>query len=378
MSQHENSIPELSVGAVVEELTGLYVAAIKAGVPFTNIPAPFLWGAPGVGKSDGVKQLAKGIEYETGKRVVVTDVRLLLFSPIDLRGVPVADVNREFTEWLKPKIFDLDGSEEVVNILFLDELSAAPQSVQAAAYQITLNRTIGEHALPANCIVIAAGNRTSDRSVAYRMPNALANRLCHFQVSVDFESWRSWAILNNVHPDVLGYLSYDNSKLIIEEVELDQVAFPTPRSWMFVSGILNTLTEKVEVADCYALLAGCIGMGTALEFIAWCKSKKDLPPVEEIFQGKVLKYPATQDALYAMISSIATYAFKREQLSARESLTISELENVVRYAMKFPTDYQMCLLVKLCTRQSLKDKLLKIENFRIWMKQGNHQKVLFE
>ena len=92
--------------------------------------------------------------------------------------------------WLKPQIFQMNDSEDVVNILFLDEISAAPQSVQAAAYQITLDRVVGEHKLPENCIVIAAGNRVTDRSVAFKMPKALANRLMHFEVDGNFDSWK--------------------------------------------------------------------------------------------------------------------------------------------------------------------------------------------
>lgn len=181
----ENNIPEVTVSGLVQELGDLYTKAIQGGWPLTMLPTPFVWGPPGVGKSDGAKQLKVYIEKHTSKKVVVTDVRLLLFSPIDLRGIPVANQEKTFAEWLKPKIFDMDSSEDVINILFLDELTAAPPAVQAAAYQLTLDRRIGEHELPDNCLVIGAGNRTTDHSVAYRMPNALANRMQHYEVCPD-------------------------------------------------------------------------------------------------------------------------------------------------------------------------------------------------
>ena len=148
-----------------------------------------LWGPPGVGKSQGVREIAYEIEKRTGREVRITDVRLLLFNPVDLRGIPTANEDKTLAIWLKPQIFQMDASEEVVNILFLDEITAAPTSVQAAAYQITLDRTVGEHKLPANCIVIAAGNRVTDRSVSYNMPKALANRLCHFEIKEDPNAW---------------------------------------------------------------------------------------------------------------------------------------------------------------------------------------------
>ena len=240
-------IPRVTVNTLVRELGGIYTAAVKSGWPLKRIPTPMLWGPPGVGKSAGAEQLAAAIETGTGKRAAVTEVRLLLFSPIDLRGIPVANRDKTLAEWLKPAVFDMDPSEECVNLLFLDELSAAPPAVQAAAYQLTLDRRIGEHRLPDNCIVIGAGNRTSDRSAAYRMPNALANRMQHYEIAVDFPSWQEWAIRNDIHPQVLGYLAFDNSRLYDEEVREDQTAFASPRSWMFVSDILNIMGERADL-----------------------------------------------------------------------------------------------------------------------------------
>ena len=165
-----SGVPAVAVGRAVEILSDAYVGLIQSGAPLRTFPSAMLWGAPGVGKSQAVRQVAAEIKSRTGKAVQVTDVRLLLFNPIDLRGIPTANEDKTLAVWLKPQIFNMNPSDSVINILFLDEISAAPPSVQAAAYQITLDRVVGEHRLPENCIVIAAGNRTSDKSVAYKMP----------------------------------------------------------------------------------------------------------------------------------------------------------------------------------------------------------------
>lgn len=181
---------------------------------------------------------------KTGKKVEVTDVRLLLFNPVDLRGIPTANEDKTLAVWLKPKIFQMDPSEDVINFLFLDEISAAPQSVQAAAYQITLDRTVGEHKLPENCVVIAAGNRVTDRSVAYTMPKALANRLCHIEIESDNKSWHEWAIAAGINPIVLGFLDYNPSMLMGFDTIDNDLAFPTPRSWEMVQISIIQCLEK--------------------------------------------------------------------------------------------------------------------------------------
>ena len=249
----------ININTAIELLSSAYIALIRNGTPFQAFPSVMLWGAPGVGKSQGVRQIAGRITAETGKRVSVTDVRLLLFNPVDLRGIPTANADKTLAVWLKPKIFQMDESPDTVNILFLDEISAAPPSVQAAAYQITLDRTIGEHKLPENCLVIAAGNRVTDKSVAYNMPKALANRLCHLEIIGDPRAWHDWAVKNKLHRYVVGYLEYNPVALMKFDPSGTEPAFPTPRSWEMVSNILKkSLSRNPGIIYKQVYLTKCV------------------------------------------------------------------------------------------------------------------------
>ena len=374
MNENTN-IATMAVSEVIDKLKGLYLKLINNCIPFKNIPSVFLWGPPGIGKSDGVFELARLLEAETGKRVYVADIRLLLFGPVDLRGVPVPDETRTFTDWLRPRILELDPSKEVINIVFLDELTAAVQSVQAAAYQITLNRAVGEHNLPENTIIIAAGNRTTDRSIAYNMPKALANRLMHFEIGIDFEGWSDWAIKSGeIHPYVLGYLSFDNSKLYKDESDIKTVAYPTPRSWMFVSNILNTFGEIEDMSEVYPLISGCIGKETALEFMAWCKTYKDLPSVKDIVEGKHAEKPRSMDASYAIVAAIISYVNSRIK-GIDVSLSVDELNNICKYANSLQLDYSANLYRKLMEMDHLMAKLQEVPAFRQWVEKNS--KVIF-
>ncbi len=360
------NISNVSVNVVVDEISEYVSAVIGIRKSIAHMPAFFLWGAPGIGKSAAIRQCAKKIEEATKKRVIVTDIRLLLFSPVDLRGVPVVSANEfgKVSEWMIPKIFQLDLSEEVINILFLDELTAAAPSIQAAAYQICLDKTIGEHKLPENCLVIAAGNRTSDRSVAYRMPNALANRMIHYQVEADYHGWMKWALKENVHPLVVSFLSFMPDKLNCEDVELNEVAFPTPRSWMFVSDLLYAMPHK-KVEELHHMLSGSIGTGMALELEAFAKVKDTIPSVPGIFKGERKPCPRTADGLHALIGAMTMHI--RQNL---ENISISALARGCEYAEQFPADYKALFFTNLSMMDGLMEKLLMVPEYLQWSRKG--------
>lgn len=353
------NIPQMNVNRLVEELSLAYCNIITAGHPIKLFPSVMLWGPPGVGKSQAVRQLGEKIRNSTGKKVTVTDVRLLLFNPIDLRGIPTANADKTLAIWLKPQIFQMDPGDDTVNILFLDEISAAPQSVQAAAYQITLDRVVGEHKLPENCIVIAAGNRTTDKSVAFKMPKALANRLLHIEVEGSFKSWKEWAIRSGINDKVVGFLSFQQQHLMAFDSASDDLAFATPRAWEMVSNLLNYVDSDVD--KMYSLISGIIGTGLAVEFMTWAKVYEDLPVIEDIFDGKDPKVPTETDAMYALCSAMTAYA--REHRDEMQRIT-----NSIRYADRLPPDFSTLLLKDyMYIEDGYRAKLLGIPEFAKWL-----------
>lgn len=334
MKDVASNIPALSVEATISALTDAYCAVIGEGRSPKVLPSVMLWGPPGVGKSQAIRQIGKNIEERTHKRVCLTDVRLLLFNPIDLRGIPTANADKTLAIWLKPQIFQMDPAEDVVNILFLDEISAAPQSVQAAAYQITLDRVVGEHKLPDNCIVIAAGNRVTDKSVAFKMPKALANRLLHIEIKGSFESWLGWAASAGVNEKVMGFLAYSPDTLFNFDASGDDLAFATPRSWEMVSNLLNNVSEDVEAM--LPMISGLVGLGTATLFAAFCRNGT-LPRVKNIFNGTEQNFPEHPDVLYSVLLSMVSYAKEHKD-------DVVQIRHSLAYAAKFPPDYVAYLL----------------------------------
>ena len=243
----------------------------------------FLWGPPGVGKSE----LFQGIADKGTMGVTkLIDVRAALMEPTDVRGFPAPDITNGKMIWLPPT--DFPSAEEATEydtiIMLLDELNSAPQATQASFYQLILNRAIGQYKLPDNVVIVAAGNRESDKGVTYRMPTPLANRFVHLEVREDFESWLEWAVANKIHEDVVGYLSFAKADLFDFDPRSSGRSFATPRSWTYTSDFCYDDCSDSELTD---LVAGTVGEGIAIKFMTHRKHAKDLPLPSDILAGKV-------------------------------------------------------------------------------------------
>ena len=237
----------------------------------------FLWGPPGIGKSDIVQQIGSDTERE------VIDVRLALWEPTDIKGIPYFDSNAGTMTWAPPA--ELPTDPKSTAILFLDELNSAPPAVQAAAYQLILNRKVGTYVLPKGVDIVAAGNRDGDKGVTYRMPAPLANRFVHLEMKVDFDDWQDWATLNGIHPEVVGYVGYAKQDLYDYDPKSPSQSFATPRSWSFVSDLVSD--DEIDTESLTNLVSGAIGDGLAVKFMAHRKIASKLPKPDDILDGKV-------------------------------------------------------------------------------------------
>lgn len=281
----------------------------------------FLWGAPGVGKSAIVKQLARDTSAE------LQDVRALLLDPVDLRGLPFLGSDGK-SKWATPEFLPREGS----GILFLDELNAAPAMVQASCYQLVLDRKLGEYILPKDWAIVAAGNRDGDRAVTSRMPTPLRNRFVHLEFEVDLQEWSEWAIGAGIRPEVIAFLRFRQE--LLSSFDRDANAFPSPRSWEFVSRILEASPDTyIE----HELFAGAVGTGAATEFSAFLKTFRELPNIDAILLNPLKEQvPENAAAQYAVASALAHCA------------TDTNFDRVCAYLGRMPTEFSV-----LCVRDAM-------------------------
>ena len=284
----------------------------------TGLPA-MIWGPPGVGKSAVTKALAndRGID--------LIDIRAILLDPVDLRGLP--HINSEGrAHWATPDFLPSEGE----GILFLDELTSAPQLTQAACYQLVLDRKLGEYVLPEGWRIVAAGNRETDRGVVNRMPSALCNRFAHIDFAVDLDDWTTWAAGNGIATEIIAFIRFREELLHDFDAKRADKSFPTPRSWEFVSRlIIDPVDPDIE----YPLIAGIVGEGAATEFTAFLKIARSIQSPDTILMSPdTADVPDDAGTLYAISSALARKA------------TENNMDRVVTYANRLPDEFSVFLI----------------------------------
>jgi hypothetical protein len=296
---------------------------------FTTKRPLFLWGPPGIGKSEVVADIAN----ELGGFMI--DLRLGQMDPTDIRGIPFYNRENGKMDWAPP--IDLPdeefASQYPVVVLFLDEMNSAAPGVQAAAYQLILNRRIGKYRLPDNVVMVAAGNRESDKGVTFRMPTPLANRFIHIEMKPDFPTWQEWAVNNQIHKDVVGYLSFAKQDLYDFDAKSSSRAFATPRSWTFVSELLAD--EDLDEVSATDLIAGTVGEGLAVKFMAHRKIASKLPNPTDVLNGKAKELEVKEvSAMYSLVISMC-YELKSALENNVDNKKFHEMaDNFFAYMMK--------------------------------------------
>jgi hypothetical protein len=258
-----------------------------------NQPA-FIFGPPGVGKSDQIKQAA-----EEGDLII--DLRLNSLDSIDMRGLPVIKKDEKGNpvnvEWIRPEFFPWDGR----GIIVLEELNTAPPSVQNPALQLVLDHRVGKHEIGPDWYICAAGNRAEDKAHVYPLSSALLQRFAVYDYVPDYNTWSDWAIKNNIHETVVGFISF-RKELLHQPIVDEYSPGANPRSWFFVSKKMHN--NHASLAD----IRACVGMA-ASEFIAYLDVYKNLPDIEKLITGKA-KWKEDKSKIsvsYAVSTSIATH-----------------------------------------------------------------------
>ncbi|KAA3628094.1 MAG: AAA family ATPase [Proteobacteria bacterium] len=310
-----------------------------------------LWGPPGVGKSQLVYQVAER------HRVPIIDIRLSQLEPSDLRGIPFRSGGA--VEWAVPSMLPDVERHGPCGILFLDELTSAPPSVSAAAYQLILDRRLGDYRVPGGWAIFAAGNRQGDRGVTYTMPAPLANRFSHYEVEVNLDDWVAWAYRFGIDERLIAFVRFRPDLLFDFDPAQNPVAFPSPRSWEFTHRALEKFGD--DAAMRLGALQACVGAAAGIELDAFIRNLDQMPDIDAIVEGRDASVPADLDLQYAVASSLVGRAVRFGEGPDRERA----MGNILDYAGRFPHKEMGVMLVS-DLHQAIGADLFALPQFSAW------------
>lgn len=319
------------------------VAAMKALLP-TRRPT-YIWGPPGIGKSSIIKQAAASLDLP------VIDIRAVLLDPVDLRGLPVVKDGR--VQWCPPAFFPKGGQ----GVLFFDELAQAPPLTQAGLLQIILERQCGEYELPEGWLTVAASNRTEDRAGTHRLITPLLNRFIHLDLEVSLDDWQAWALEVGISPKVRSFLKWKPAGLFAFDPSRNERAFATPRSWEFVSDVVEATPEELL----HPVVAGIVGEGMAVEFCAFQRLFGSLPDMDQVLANpKTCTMPTQADVLYALTGALVEKCRKA---------TAEKLTAAMHFIIRMPAEFSVLAFRDL---SSLHNTLFQMPVASEWLRKNRH------
>ncbi len=317
-----------------------------------NLHTPvMIWGAPGIGKSQIVADIAN--KY----KVKLIDIRLSQMEPSDLRGIPFK--NGPWVDWSIPSLLPNEDRHGKQGVLFLDEITAAAPSIAAAAYQLILDRRLGEYELPQGWMIVAAGNRAGDRGITYTMPAPLANRFSHYELDTHLDDWVAWAYAHNIDERIIGFLRYRPELLFSFDPSQNPIAFPSPRTWEFSHRALTKFNNDEALLS--QSINACVGEAASIELTTFIAHLKDLPDLDDICAGKSVSVPKEIDLQYAICAALVGRAIAKVNKPDAKKVWGA----ILNFATQLPQK-EMAVMLALDMQRAIGEAIFEVEEFSNW------------
>lgn len=297
-----------------------------------------LLSSPGIGKSSLARQIAEK------NNLKLIDVRLSQLDPADMNGFPflinTSEVDKIRAGYVPMNIFpiasdplplDANGKPMAGWLLLLDEFNSGSLNVQAAAYKIVLDKMVGMHRLHNNVAIMTAGNLSTDKALVNRLNTAMQSRIVTLTIRVDETAWRIWADKNNIDHRVKSFLSWKVELLHKFDPNHNDVTFPCPRTWEFLSRLIKNHTEIS--GDLIPLLAGTVGEGAAREFFSYCQVFRTLCTFDQIIANPEHIQFGTDPSVHYALSGLVAHKMNK-----------NNADTVMKFIARLGIDFQVITL----------------------------------
>lgn len=306
-----------------EQATDFIIRCIKAKLTC------MLSGDPGIGKSAIIQSIADKFNLE------LIDIRLSTYDPVDLNGFPM--VKGDLAEYIPMNTFPLKEITKKPEgktgwLVFLDEFNSASLAVQAASYKLVLDRQVGQHELHPNTAIVCAGNLITNGAIVNRLGTAMQSRLVHLELGVVPTEWIKWGTKNNIDHRILAYINHVPDNLHKFDPKHDDKTFSCPRTWAFLSHLIRDIPTD-DLGELRPLLAGTVGEGSAVEFVAFTEIYANLPTYQDILKDPMNARLDTEPAMLFAVSHMITAYLKKK-----------DLDKAMQYIERLPIEFQTITL----------------------------------
>lgn len=346
LTHPDDNILDVDAVEMMEEIEDAYNFRLETG----DLATLFIWGGPGIGKTEIVAQIADKLDIE----LIV--FHLSQIEPTDFRGLPII-LETEMTDDQKKNMSDeqkrlndqtlkrsatalplvfptTNGENGKGGILFLDEMNLAPDLVLNAAMPLALSGKYDTYELPSKWIIISAGNRLEDvpDTDLAEIKGALANRFGHLNFVATVEAWSDWAKTKPyIDSQLIGFLNYSKEWFhTLEGDEEQSSAWPSPRSWsqasyeIWIKGRKSFNVSDSVIRRKYQKIVGVHATNAYLNYLKIIKvmSAADIEKIYKTGTGK--KPPARLDISLAVLNAIAYF-------KTGQKLSEKEFKNIIKY-----------------------------------------------
>jgi len=321
----DQSVRNVFADQVKNDIIKLYRSKVNGG----RAKPIFIYGAPGIGKTEIVTQAAS----ELGVGLQIIDLQFM--NPEDFLGIPsrhdikpvqveggvLVDPGAGFTRSNPPKLLPQSNLENGKGgIIFMDEMNRANKVVLNSIMQFVQKGRIGEYQLPDKWVIVAAGNRPEEAEGVADFDFALADRFTIKNYVPTVERWASWAETNKkILPELVVFLQ--NNKEFFHHLDTDKkvLNYPTPRSWTDGALILNDEIidtgakswRDIPMGEIYNIFFDQVGPTAATKFTEYLQiiAKMSESDIQMIFtdpdNAKVLEEGFKQKSVvYGLMESV--------------------------------------------------------------------------
>ena len=241
----------------IKDAVRLYLKKDEFGeyaVPVVRQRPIFLLGAPGIGKTAIMEQIAQElgialVSYSMTHHTRQSALGLPFITQKQYDGQTVSVSEYTMSEIIASVYETMENSGIAEGILFLDEINCVSETLAPAMLQFLQYKVFGRHSVPEGWVIVTAGNPPEFNKSVREFDVVTMDRLKLLAVEADYAAWYEYALDRHIHAAVVSYLDLKKEHFYVMEMTTKGRSYVTARGWEDLSQMLYLYEQdglKVE------------------------------------------------------------------------------------------------------------------------------------